>query len=79
MQVAANDQNLVNPPVITDGEVRKAMSKMTQAITSQAQAITAQANREFAPRENHANTMARRLKDFTRMNPLQDFVFYGGE
>lgn len=69
VQVAANDQILVNPPVMTDGEVRSSLFKMSQAITTHAQAITTQANREVVPRENHASTSASFLRDFTRINP----------
>ncbi|XP_015086975.1 uncharacterized protein LOC107030088 [Solanum pennellii] len=47
---------------------------MAQSITTQAQAIITQANREVAPRENqHASTIASRLRDFTRMNPPMYF------
>ena len=50
---------------------------MDQDITPQAQDITAQANREVVPRENqHASTMASRLRDFMRMNPL---IFHESE
>ena len=50
---------------------------MDQAISVQAQTIMAQPTREGAPRENmYAITMASRLRDFTRMNPL---VYYGSK
>ena len=63
VQAAANDQVPVNPPAMTDGEVRAALFQMTQTIMSQA-------NRKVVPRENqHASIMVSRLKDFTRMNP----------
>ena len=56
-------------------EVRAALVQKAQAITTQAQAITAQATRKGAPRENpHASTMASRLRDFTRMNPV---IYFG--
>ncbi|XP_015072521.1 uncharacterized protein LOC107016621 [Solanum pennellii] len=83
---AAGEQVPVNPAALTDGEVRAALVQMAQAITAQAHAITTQAAREGTPSENpHASTMARRLRDFTRMIPpiyfgsrtkedLQDFV-----
>ena len=70
VQAAANYQVLVKPLAITDGEVRETLFQMAHAITTQAQAITTQANMEVAPRENqHARTMASRLRDFMRMNP----------
>ncbi|TMW94811.1 hypothetical protein EJD97_009769, partial [Solanum chilense] len=72
---AAGVQVPVNPATLTDGEVRAALVQMAQAFTAQTQAITAQATREDAPRENpRANTMASRLRDFTRMNPP---VYFG--
>ena len=44
---------------------------MAQAITLQAQAMTAQAEQQGFPRKDPLNsTMASRLRDFTRMNPL---------
>ena len=67
VQAAANDQVPVNPPAMTDGEVRAALFQMNQTIMSQA-------NRKVVPRENpHASTMASRLRDFTRMNPPMYF------
>ena len=55
-QVAANDQVTVNPPTMTDGEVRAAFLQMTQAITTKDQALTTQADREVVPRANlHAS------------------------
>ena len=57
--------------------MRVAIFQMDQAITTQAQSIIAQANREVVSRENqHARTMASRLRDFTRMNPL---IFHESE
>ena len=74
MQAAANDQVLVNHLAMTHGEVRADPLKISQAITTQAQAIKAQANREVVPRENqHARTMASRLRDSTSMNPPMYF------
>ena len=62
-----NNQVSVNPPAMTDGEVRAALFQMNQTIMSQA-------NRKVVPRENpHASTMASRLRDFTRMNPPMYF------
>ena len=67
---AAEVQVTFNPAALTDGEVIEALVQMAQSITTQAQAITAQSTREDSPRENaHARTMARRLRDFSRMNP----------
>ena len=71
------EQAPVNPPPLTDGDIRETLLHMSQAITTQAQdvttqaqAMTAQANREVVPRGNqHVSTMASRLRDFTRMNP----------
>ena len=54
---------------MTNGEVRADLFQMAQTITTQAQDIMAQANREVEPRDNqHASTMASRLRDFMRMN-----------
>ena len=70
----ANDQVPINPPAMTDGEVREALFQMSQAITTQSQAIKTQANIKVVPRENqHVSTMARQLRDFTRMNSLMLF------
>ena len=67
----------MNPLAMTDGEVREELLQMAQDITTQAQAITTQANREVVPPENqHASTMASRLRNFTRLNPL---MFYGSK
>ncbi|XP_015072587.1 uncharacterized protein LOC107016711 [Solanum pennellii] len=73
VQAAVNDQVPIDPPSMTDGEVRTSLFQLGQAITTQVQAITTQGNREV-PRENqHASTMANRLRDFTRMNPPMVF------
>ena len=65
----------IDPTALTDGEEREALVQIDQAIITQAQAMTALDTREGAPKENpHARTMARRLRDFTRMNPP---VYYG--
>ena len=61
---------LVNPTGLTDGEVRKTLVEMSQAITLQAQAMTALAEKQGVPRENPpTSTMANRLRDFTRIHP----------
>ena len=41
VQDAANDHVPMNPPVMTDGEVRETLFQMAQAITSQDHDITA--------------------------------------
>ena len=78
LQEDANDvQAPVNPPPLTDGEIRasflqivEAITTQAQYVTTQAQAMTAQFDREVVPRANqHVGTMASRLIDFTRMNP----------
>ena len=75
VKAATNDQVLVNPPAITDGEVGDTMFQVDQAITTQDQAITAHAKREVVPRENkHASTMASHFREFMRMNPL---IYFG--
>ncbi|TMX01786.1 hypothetical protein EJD97_023616 [Solanum chilense] len=75
--LAPGVQVSVNPAALTDGEVRAALVQMAQAISAQAQAITAHDTREGALLENpHASTMASRLGDFTRVNPL---VYFGSK
>ena len=60
VQAAKKEQVSVNPPAMTNDEVREALLKMAQAITIQAEAITAQPKMEVVPRENqYASTMAR--------------------
>lgn len=66
-----------NLVALTDGEVRATLVQIAQAITTQELAITTPATREGAHRENlHANAMASRLRDFTRLNPP---VYYGSK
>jgi len=68
-------------------EIRSALQTLTQAImaqaqamTTQPQAMTGQANREVGPCVNpNVNTMASRLRDFTRMSPLMFFGSKVGE
>ena len=43
-KVVVNDQVPINPPAMTDGEVRASVLKMAQAITTKALDIAAQAN-----------------------------------
>ena len=63
-------QVCVNLAALTDREVREALVQMAQAITTHGKSITAQATREGSPRKNlHASTLARRVTDFTTMNP----------
>lgn len=67
----------VNPSAMTDGEVRKALLPMAQAIPTQDQAMTAQANKYVAPREKqHSIIGYNYLRDFTRMNPT---MFFGSK
>ena len=54
-----DDQDLVNPPPLMDGDIRDAVLHMAQAITTlekvvstQAQAMTSQANREVVTQSN---------------------------
>lgn len=50
------------------------MATQAQGITRQTQATTTQVNRKVKPYVNpNAITMASRLTDFTRMNPLMFF------
>ena len=61
----------VHPTKLTDGEVRKTLIDMAQAITLQDQAMTALTEQQGVPRENPpASTMANSLRDFMKMNPL---------
>ena len=77
-EVANHDQAHVNPPPLTDGDVRAAFIQMAQVISAQekflnteTQAMTDQHNREVVPRANqHVGTMASSLRDSTRMNLL---------
>ncbi|XP_069155635.1 uncharacterized protein [Solanum lycopersicum] len=65
------DQAPVNPPTLTDGDIRAAIIQLAQDTTVQAQSMTAQANREFVTHPHQqVTTMASRLRGFTRMNPL---------
>ena len=75
--LAGKFQVPINATGLTDGDVKEALLHVAHAFNTQAQDITARANREGAPRMNpHANTMASKLWDFTRMNPL---VYYGSK
>lgn len=57
--------------------MKEALFQMYESITTQAEEITTQANREDFPRENkHTSTMASRVIDFKRMNPL---MFFGSK
>ncbi|XP_069144584.1 uncharacterized protein [Solanum lycopersicum] len=67
----------VNPAGLADAEVRASLAQMAQAIMMQAQAMTAQLNRQDVLRENPpVRSIADRLRDFTRMNPL---IFTGAK
>ncbi|XP_069155650.1 uncharacterized protein [Solanum lycopersicum] len=65
------------PPPMNDGDMREAFLTLAKTMTSKANVITfkvqdmmAQVNREIEPRlPKHANTVASRLGDLTRMNP----------
>ena len=60
----------VNPPGLTDAEVRASLAQITQASTMQAKDMTSQVNRQDVQRENPTvRNMADRVRDFTRMNP----------
>ncbi|XP_069145932.1 uncharacterized protein [Solanum lycopersicum] len=75
VNVGVHPQGNQNAPQVWWGE--GSLLQMDQDITPQAQDITAQANREVVPRENQqAGTMARRLRDFTRMNPS---IYFGSK
>ena len=67
---AAEMEMSVNPAGLTNGKVRTALVQMAQDITLQAHAMKAQtAQQEVHWKNPPANTMASRLRDFTRMNP----------
>ena len=67
----------LGPPPMTYGDMREAFLTLAKTMTSKANVITfkvqdmtAQVNREIEPRlPKHANTVASRLRDLTRMNP----------
>ena len=71
-KVVMGDQVLVVPPLMTDGEIRSSFLTLDQAMTYQANVVTsmtAEVNIEIGPRvPQYANTIASRLRDFTRMN-----------
>ncbi|TMX05622.1 hypothetical protein EJD97_014308 [Solanum chilense] len=79
-----DDQAPLNPPPLTDDNIRFAVFQIAQAGTTQAQdtttqsqSMTAQAKLEVLPRANqHVCNMASRLRDFTRMNRP---TFYGSK
>lgn len=74
VQAAPNDHVTVNPSAIRYGEVREDLFKMSEAITTQAQPILNKAYWEVFPKENqHASTMARCFRDFTRVDPSKHF------
>ncbi|TMX05322.1 hypothetical protein EJD97_024624, partial [Solanum chilense] len=83
-EVAMGNRNSVVPPPMTDEDIREDFLNFAQPVTSQAnivtflvQVMTTQVNREVGLRvPQHANTMASRLRDFTRMNPP---LFYGSK
>ncbi|XP_049373433.1 uncharacterized protein LOC125838415 [Solanum verrucosum] len=76
-QVPLGNQVPVDPPTMTNEEVRLALLMMAQAVTTQAEAMTAQATRGVEANMNPiVSTMASRLSDFVRMNPP---VFLGSK
>jgi len=83
-QVPQDPQVTNDEGAMTTVEIRAALQTLTQlmmvqtqAVTTQTQALTAQANREVRPWvEPNVRTMASRLRDFTRMNPL---IFLGSK
>ena len=44
-----DEQAPVNPPPLTDENIRATLFKMAQAVTTQAQSMKTQANREIVP------------------------------
>ena len=83
-QVHPQDQDVIIPPSMRDGEIRSAFMTFTQDMTTQSQEVgtqaqnkIAQANREVGPRvQPIASTMGYRFRNFARMNPL---LFYGSK
>ena len=47
-----DDQDPVNPPPLTDGDIRSSLFQLAPAVTAQAQAMKAQANQEVVPSQN---------------------------
>ncbi|TMW95400.1 hypothetical protein EJD97_008945 [Solanum chilense] len=67
---AARVQVTINPTALTDGDVREALFPMAQAITAQAHVIISQTTKEDSYGENpNARIIARKLRDFTKINP----------
>ena len=67
---AAETEMLVNPSSLIDGAVKTTPVQIFQAISLQVLDMTAQEEQQGIPWKNPpANTMASRLRDFTRMNP----------
>ena len=65
-----HDQAPINPPPLTDENMKTALFQM-------AQAMTADENREAITRaDQQVATMAYHLRDFTRINPP---TFYGSK
>ena len=71
-----DDKDPVNPPPLTDGDIRASLFQMyqdiitqEQAFTTQGQAMTDHANREIIPWANQqVATLDSCLRDFTTMN-----------
>ncbi|KAH0644862.1 hypothetical protein KY284_032746 [Solanum tuberosum] len=67
-QAPQDEQALIDPPAMTNVEIRSTFLIL-------AQSMTAQANRDVGAHVNPSgNSTASRLRDFTRMNPL---IFFG--
>ncbi|TMX03040.1 hypothetical protein EJD97_018676, partial [Solanum chilense] len=84
-EVGMGDQVMVNPPPMTNGDIRAAFLQMSQAVktlaqevTTKGQVMTARANWEVVPKGNkQVRTIDSLLKDIlTRMNPPS---FYGSK
>lgn len=70
----------VNLATLMDVEVSKVLVKIAQVIPTHVQSITTLDTSEGAPRlDPYSSTMARRLRDFTRMNLLFYFAFKTNE
>ena len=68
------EQAPVQPPPLTDGDIRASLIQLAKVSSVQAKAMMAQANRELVPRPKQQVTIvASRLRELTRMNPP---IFY---
>ena len=63
------EKAIVNPPPLTDGDIRAALIQLARASTVQAKAMTAHANQELVPYPHQqVTTVTSPLRDFTRIN-----------